>query len=119
MRCPPLPPEGGEVWTLFGAVLLRADCTVYFKLFIRFERIRASTLGDVEQIKIIMFGAVRLRAARTAFHELFVHSERTRAATQGVICLICVIYCVISCQLKYIGTVEEANFGHISQKNAN
>ena len=89
--------------TLFGAVLFRAVCAVFSKLFICFERIRASTLGDVERIKIIMFGAVRLRAVRAAYYELFVHSERTRAATQGVICLICVIYCVIPCQLKYIG----------------
>ena len=48
--------------TLFGAVLFRAVCTVFSKLFIHFERIRASTLGDVERIKIIMFGAVWLRA---------------------------------------------------------
>ena len=70
--------------TLFGAVLFRAVCAVYFKLSIHFERIRASTLGDVERIKIIMFGAVRLRAVRAALYELFMHSERIRAATQGV-----------------------------------
>ena len=84
--------------TLFGAVLFRAVCAVFSKLFIHFERIRAYTLGDVERIKIIMFGAVRLRAVRAALYKLFVHPERIRAATQGVVCLICVILC----QLKYI-----------------
>ena len=93
--------------TLFGAVLFRAVCAVFSKLFIHFERIRASTLGDVEQIKIIMFGAVRLRAVRAVYYELFVHSERTRAPTQEVYMLdLCTIlcypmsveiYCYISC----------------------
>ena len=50
--CPPLPPGGGEVMTLFGAVLFRSVLTVFAKLFIHSERIRASTLGDVERIKI-------------------------------------------------------------------
>ena len=84
--------------TLFGAVLFRAVCAVFSKLFIHFERIRASTLGDVEWIKIIMFGAVRLRAVPAALYELFMHPERIRAATQGVLCLIRLILC----QLKYI-----------------
>ena len=52
MRCPPLPPEGDEVITLFGAVLLRAVRTVKVTLFVPSERARASTLGDEEQIKI-------------------------------------------------------------------
>ena len=38
--------------TLFGAVLSRVVRTVFAKLFVPSERIRASTLGDVERIKI-------------------------------------------------------------------
>ena len=45
-------PGGEEVMTLFGAVLFRVVCSVFSKLFIPFERIRTSTLGDVERIKI-------------------------------------------------------------------
>ena len=70
--------------TLFGAVLFRVVCAAFFKLFIHFERIRTSTLGDVEQIKIIMSGAVRPSAVQAALHELFVHSGRIRTVTQGV-----------------------------------
>ena len=40
------------------------------KLFIQSERIRASTLGEMEQIKIVMSGAVRLSAVRVALYEL-------------------------------------------------
>ena len=47
-----MPPEGGEVMTLFGAVLLRVVRAVLAKLFVPSERIRTSTLGDVERIKI-------------------------------------------------------------------
>ena len=90
-----MPPGGGEVITLFGAVLLRVVRAVFSKLFVPSERARASTLGDVERIKIIMFGAVRLRTVRAVLYELFVHSERIRAVTQGVVCLICVIFYVI------------------------
>ena len=90
--------EEKKLWRCLELFCSELFVTVFSKLFIHFERIRASTIGDVERIKIIMF-----RAVRTAFHELFAHSERTRAATQGVICLICVICCVILCQLKYIG----------------
>ena len=71
--------------TLFGAVLFRVVCAAFFKLFIHFERIRTSTLGDVEQIKIIMSGAVRPSAVRTALYELFVHPGRIRTVTQGVL----------------------------------
>ena len=66
MRCPPFPPGGDEVTTLFGAVRLRAVRTVESQLFVPSERARASSLGDEEQIKIIMFGAVRLRAVWAA-----------------------------------------------------
>ena len=38
--------------TLFGAVLSRVVCAVFAKLFVPSGRIRASTLGDVEQIMI-------------------------------------------------------------------
>ena len=38
--------------TLFGAVLSRVVRAVFAKLFVPSERIRASTLGDVERIKI-------------------------------------------------------------------
>ena len=71
-----------------------------FKLFIHFGRIRANTLGDVEQIKIIMSGAVRLSAVRIALYELFMHTGRIRTVTQGA-CATCCIFCVIICQLKY------------------
>ena len=84
MRCPPLPPGGGEDMTLFGAVLFRVVCTVFFKLFIHFERIKTSTIADVERSRFIMLGAVCLRAVQAAQHELFVHSGRARAVTQGV-----------------------------------
>ena len=70
--------------TLFGAVLFRVVCAAFSKLFSHFERIRASTSGDVEQIKIIMSGAVRPRAVRAALYELFVHFGRIRTVTQGV-----------------------------------
>ena len=36
----------------------RAVCAVFLKLFIHFKRIRANTLGDKRQIKIIISGAV-------------------------------------------------------------
>ena len=100
MRCPPLLPEGGEDITLFGAVLFRVVCAVFFKLLIHFERIRANTLGDEEQIKIIMSGAVRLSAVRIALYELFVHVGRIRAVTQGA-CATCCRFCVVIRQLKY------------------
>ena len=38
--------------TLFGAVLLRVVRAVLAKLFVPSEKIRASTLGDVEWINI-------------------------------------------------------------------
>ena len=38
--------------TLIGAVLFRVVRAVFANLFVPSERIRASTLGDVEQIKI-------------------------------------------------------------------
>ena len=41
-----------------------------YELFILSERIRASTLGEREQIKIVMSGAVRLSAVRVALYEL-------------------------------------------------
>ena len=70
---------------LFGAVLFKVVCAAFFlKLFIHFERIRTSILGDVEQIKIIMSGAVWPSAVRTALYELFLHSGRIRTVTQGV-----------------------------------
>ena len=52
MRCPPLPPGGEEIITLFGAVWLRVVCTVVSELFVPSEKARASTLGDEERIKI-------------------------------------------------------------------
>ena len=72
---------------------LRVVCAVLLKLFIHFKRIRANTLGDGEQIKIIMSGAVRLSAVRIALYELFVHSERTRAVTQGASATCCIFVC--------------------------
>ena len=77
---------------LFGAVLVRVVCAVFFKLFIHFERIRASTPGDGEQIKIILSGAVRLSAVRIALYELFVHSGRIRAVTQGAYATCCIFF---------------------------
>ena len=71
----------------------RVVCAVFLKLFIHFERIRASTLGDGEQIKIVMSGAVRLSAVRVALYELFVHSERIRAVTQGACATCCIFLC--------------------------
>ena len=91
MRCPPLPPGGGEDITLFGAVLLRVVRAVFYKLFIHFERVRTSALGDVE--RIIMSGAVWLRVVRAALYELFVHSGRIRAVTQGALATCCIILC--------------------------
>ena len=80
--------------TLFGAVLFRVVCAAFFKLFIHFERIRTSTLGDVEQIKIVTSGAVRPCAVRVVLYELFVHSGRIRAATQGAhLAKVCNILC--------------------------
>ena len=72
----------------------------YFKLFIHFERIRANTLGDEEQIEIIMSGAVRLSAVRIALYELFMHVGRIRTVTQGAYATCC-IFCVVIRQLKY------------------
>ena len=57
----------------FNAVwscLLRVVCAVFRKLFIHLERIRTSTLGEREQIKIVMSGAVQLSAVRVALYEL-------------------------------------------------
>ena len=71
----------------------RVVCAVFLKLFIHFERIRASTPGDGELIKIVMSGAVRLSAVRVALYELLMHSERIRAATQGAHAT-CVYLCV-------------------------
>ena len=45
-------PGGGEVMTLFGAVLFRVVRAVFAKLFVPSGRTRASILGDVERIKI-------------------------------------------------------------------
>ena len=53
------------------------------ELFIQSERIRASTLGEMERIKTIMSGAVRLSAVRVALCELSVRAERIRIVTQG------------------------------------
>ena len=78
---------------------LRVVCAVLLKLFIHFKRIRANTLGDGEQIKIIMSGAVRLSAVRVALYELFVHSERIRAVTQGAHATCCIFLCKM-CQLR-------------------
>ena len=58
-------------------------CFSICKLFIQSEKIRANTLGEMEQIKIVMSGAVRLSAVLVALFELSVHSERIRAVTQG------------------------------------
>ena len=52
LRCPQQLPGGEEALTLFGAVLLRAVCTVKVTLFVPSERARASTQGGEEQIKI-------------------------------------------------------------------
>ena len=79
--------------TLFGAVLFRVVCAVFSKLFIHFERIRTSTLGDGERFKTIMSGAVRLSAVRMALYELFVHPERIRAVTQGACATCCIFLC--------------------------
>ena len=84
MRSPPLPPGGGEVVTLFRAVLPR--------VVVQYLPSCSFTLGELELVhsatwsgsRFIMFGAVRLRAIWAALYELFVHSERNRAATQGV-----------------------------------
>ena len=62
---------------------LRVVRAVFRKLFVHFERIRASTLGEMEQIKIVMSGAVQLSAVRAALYELSVHSGRIRTVTQG------------------------------------
>ena len=70
---------------------LRVVCAVFLKLFIHFKRIRASTLGDGEQIKIVLSGAVRLSAVRIALYELFMHSGRIRAVMQGA-CVTCCIF---------------------------
>ena len=94
MRCPPLPPGGGEVVTLFRAVLPR--------VVVQYLPSCSFTLGELELVhwatwsgsRFIMFGAVCLRAVWAALYELFVHSERTRAATQGVYMLnLCNILC--------------------------
>ena len=69
------------------------------ELLIQSERISASTLGEMEQIKIIMSGAVRLSAVRVALYELFVHSERIRAVTQGAHATCCIFLCKM-CQLR-------------------
>ena len=92
MRCPPLPPGGEVVITLFGAVRVASH-----ELFVHSGRTRASTPGDRASSRFNMFGAVRLRAVRAAAHELFVHSERIRAVTQGVYILICVVI-IVMCQ---------------------
>ena len=72
---------------------------MFLKLFIHFERIRASTPGDGELIKIVMSGAVRLSAVLVALYELFVHSERIRAVTQGAHATCCIFLCKM-CQLR-------------------
>ena len=85
MRCPPLPPGGDEVLTLFGAVRHRAVHTVKIMLFVPSERARASIhkVGR-SRASFTMFGPVRLRVVWAASHELFVHFEGIRAITQGV-----------------------------------
>ena len=85
-----MPPRGEEDITLFGAVLFRVVSAAFSKLFTLFERIRTSTLGDGELIKIIMSGAVRLSAVRAALYELFVHPGRIRAVTQGALTTCCI-----------------------------
>ena len=71
----------------------RVVCAVLLELFIHFERIRASTLGDGELIKIVMSGAVQLSAVRVALYELLVHSERIRAVMQGAHATCCIFMC--------------------------
>ena len=71
----------------------RVVCAVFLKLFIHFERIRASTLGDGELIKIVMSGAVQLSAVRVALYELFGHPERIRTVTQGAYATCCIFVC--------------------------
>ena len=80
---------------LFGAVLFRVICAVFFRLFIYFERIRANTLGDRKRTKISLSGAVRLRAVRVALCELFVHSGRIRTA-QGALATFCIFLLYVS-----------------------
>ena len=66
------------------------------ELFIRSERIRASTLGEMEQIKIVMSGAVRLSAVRVALYEVPVHSGRIRTVTQGAMPFDVYVYFVLT-----------------------
>ena len=66
MRCPPLPPGGEEDMTLFGAVWLRAVRTVKSWLSVPSERIRASTLGEEERIKIYYVWSCSALAVRAA-----------------------------------------------------
>ena len=54
------------------------------ELFIHSERISASTLGEMERIKIDMSEAVRLSAVWVALYELSVHSGRIIIVTQDV-----------------------------------
>ena len=94
---------------LFGAVLFRVVCAVFFKLFIHFERIRASTLGDGERIKIIISEAVRLRAVRAALHELPVHSGRIRAVTQGALVTCCIFLLLYSFFIQRLMFIPQSN----------
>ena len=95
----PTPDAWKRSYNAVWSCSFRVVCAVFLKLFIHFERIRASTLGDGEQIKIVMSGAVRLSAVRVALYELFGHSERIRAVTQGARVTCCIFLCKM-CQLR-------------------
>ena len=81
-----------EVFILFGAVLLRAVCTVNISCLCPLGELEPLHKVERSGSSFIMCGAVQLRAVWIVSHELFVHSERIRPVTQGVcIYLICVI----------------------------
>ena len=58
--------------TMFGAVLSRVVRAVSAKLFVPSGRIKASTLGDVERIKIYYVWSCSAQSSSAALYELFV-----------------------------------------------
>ena len=115
MRCPPLPPGGGEAVTLFRAVLLRVVVQYLPSCLFTLRELELVHWVTWSRSRFIMFGAVCLRAVQAALYELFVHSERTRAATQGVDMLnLCNILCYsISVEIYYYVSYAVRETAHL------
>ena len=93
MRCPPLPPGGEEVVTLFRAVLLRVVVQYFVSC--------SCTLRELELVHKVTWSGSRLLCSELFCSELFERPYTSCACTLGELeplhkkfeCLICVKLC--------------------------